>query len=134
MSVYQIELGFLNVEKALKSLEGIAFKEILEDRSTIDATIQRFEFTIELFWKLLKAILKEKGAESQYPKDVLKEAYLGHLIDHEDIWLSMLKDRNLTSHTYDEKLADEIYERIKKYIPIFRETLENLSKGKKNEF
>ncbi len=127
MSVYKIELGFLNVSKALNALELIAFKPPQADRANIDATIQRFEFTIELFWKLLKAILKEKGVDVHYPKDVLKEAYRGHLIDHEDVWVSMLHDRNLTSHTYDEKLADEIYERIRGYIPVFRDTLISLN-------
>ena len=41
----------------------------------------------------------------------LKEAYKGYLIDNEEQWLQMLKDRNLTSHTYDEKLADIIFNR-----------------------
>jgi hypothetical protein len=45
------------LEKALQSLEAIAFKPFQKDRSNIDATIQRFEFTIELFWKTLKTIL-----------------------------------------------------------------------------
>jgi hypothetical protein len=38
----------------------------------------------------------------------------------------MLKDRNLTPHTYDEQLADVIFDRIKEYIPIFKNTLAKL--------
>ncbi len=126
MSDYKIELGFTKLDKALKSLEQIANKPNQADRSNIDATIQRFEFTIELFWKLLRVILEGKGVEVQYPKDVLRESFKGHLIDHENQWLEMLKDRNLTSHTYDEKLADEIFARIKKYVVIFKITFDQL--------
>ncbi|MCC8371288.1 MAG: HI0074 family nucleotidyltransferase substrate-binding subunit [Rickettsia endosymbiont of Pseudomimeciton antennatum] len=123
----KIELGFSKLSKALISLEDIAFKPVLEDRSNIDASIQRFEFTIELFWKLLRVILQSKGVEVQYPKDVLREAFKGHLIDHEQEWLKMLLDRNITSHTYDQQLADKIYNNIKSYIPILRNTFDKLS-------
>ncbi len=94
--------------------------------TNIDSTIQRFEFTIELFWKLLKKVLLTKGVTAQYPKDVLKEAFAGSLIEDEAIWLDMLKDRNQTSHTYDQPLAIEIYSRMPKYLEIFQKTLKNL--------
>lgn len=57
---YKMEWGFLKLGKALISLEKIIVKPDQEDRSNIDAAIQRFEFTIELFWKLLKNILESK--------------------------------------------------------------------------
>ncbi len=123
---YKIELLFTKLGKALVALEQMTCKPMQEDRSNIDATIQRFEFTIELFWKLLKAILENLGVEVQYPKDVLKESYRGHLIDQEHLWLEMLKDRNLTSHTYEEKLADTIYMHIKAYTPVLRSTYDQL--------
>jgi nucleotidyltransferase substrate binding protein (TIGR01987 family) len=126
MKNYKIELGFSKLEKALQSLEAIAFKPFQKDRSNIDATIQRFEFTIELFWKTLKAILESKGVAVQYPKDVLREAFKGHLINDEDQWLQMLTDRNLTSHTYDEQLADLIFSHIQGYVPTLRETFNQL--------
>ncbi|WPY01397.1 Nucleotidyltransferase substrate binding like protein [Candidatus Trichorickettsia mobilis] len=129
MSEPKIKLAFVKLQKALYALEIIAKKPLDEDRRNIDATIQRFEFTIELFWKLLKSILESKGVEVQYPKDVLREAYKGYLIDHEEQWLQMLKDRNLTSHTYDydENLADIIYQRILTYVPVFKETYVKLA-------
>ncbi|HCU06528.1 MAG TPA: nucleotidyltransferase [Holosporales bacterium] len=121
--------SFQKFEKALTSLSAIVTQPMREDRSNIDATIQRFEFTIELFWKLLKRILYNQGVIVQYPRDVLKEAYAGGLIDDEQIWLSMLSDRNQTSHTYDEDLADQIYLRIQKYTPIFQKTLQNIRRS-----
>ncbi|MCC8416431.1 MAG: HI0074 family nucleotidyltransferase substrate-binding subunit [Rickettsia endosymbiont of Gnoriste bilineata] len=123
----KIELGLSKLSRALISLEDIASKPQQEDRSNIDASIQRFEFTIALFWKLLRAILESKGVEVQYPKDVLREAFKGRLIDHEQEWLKMLLDRNITSHTYDEQLADKIYNNIISYIPILRSTFDSLN-------
>lgn len=125
----KINLGFTELGKALAGLEQIIVKPMQEDNSNIDASIQRFEFTIELFWKLLRAILESKGVEVQYPKDVLKEAYKGHLIDDENLWLQMLNDRNLTSYTYEEKLANRIYSNIKIYTPLFRATYDRLQKN-----
>ena len=126
MKSVKIELTFSKVQKALVALENVAQKPMQDDEIIVDATIQRFEFTIELFWKLLKVILESKGVEVQYPKDVLREAFKGYLIDDEEHWISMLKDRNLTSHTYDEKLAHEVYERILSYVPLFKKTLNHL--------
>ena len=64
---------------------------------------------------------------------MLQEAYRGHLIEHEKQWLEMLKNRNLTSHTYDEILANIIYQKILTYIPIFKETYTKLAKTFNNE-
>ncbi|MBI4533271.1 MAG: nucleotidyltransferase substrate binding protein, partial [Candidatus Melainabacteria bacterium] len=99
--------------KALSSLELMASEPMQANRGNIDATIGRFEFTVELFWKLLERILQSLGREVVYPRDILREAYAGKLINNEDTWLNMLQDRNLTLHTYDEELADKIYQNIK---------------------
>jgi nucleotidyltransferase substrate binding protein (TIGR01987 family) len=112
--------------KALTAFEIMAQEPMQVHRGNVDATIQRFEFTIELFWKLLKRILLVLGREVLYPRDILKEAYAGKLIDNENVWLKMLNDRNQTAHTYDEQLADKIYTNIKDYCPILRQTYNQL--------
>jgi len=86
----------------------------------LDTTVQRFEFSIELFWKALKHLLALNGVTVNLPKEVLQEAYVSRWIDNEKLWLAMLKDRNQTSHTYKHELALEIYERIKQYYPEMR--------------
>ncbi len=125
MTEYKIEIGLAKLDKVLASLEQIAAKSHQEDRSNIDATIQRFKFSIELFWNQLKGILESKG-RVQHSKNVLQEAFKWHLIDYEKEWLKMLQDRDLTSHTYDEKLADQIFQHIQTYIPVLRETFDKL--------
>lgn len=78
-----------------------------------DATIQRFEFVIELSWKLMKEYLESENLVGfNTPKMVIKEIYRIGLINNGEIWLDMLNDRNLTLHTYDEDTAKHIYTNI----------------------
>lgn len=80
---------------------------------SIDGTIQRFEFSFELGWKLAKAILKYQGVDVQTPRQVIKEAYVSKMISAGEDWIDMLEDRNKTSHIYDAKQAWDIYLKIK---------------------
>ncbi len=119
-------IKFEKFKKALLSLEAIYLKPMQDDRSNLDATIQRFEFTFELAWRFLKDYFFERDIALHYPKEVMQEAFNVNLIGNEHIWIQMLKDRNMTSHTYDEKLADEIYLRIKLYVPELRHLLNKI--------
>lgn len=74
-----------------------------------DSVIKRFEFCWELAWKMLKAWLEHGGVETNNPRDTFREALLQGLIQNGNLWSDMQKMRNLTSHTYDEALADEVY-------------------------
>jgi len=102
-----------NYKKALARLEeALAEKE--PDQYVYDAVIKRFEFTYELAWKLLKAFIEYKGGEDvRFPRDIFKEAYAKGLLENGEVWLSMLQDRNLSSHTYSQERAMEIYNRVK---------------------
>jgi nucleotidyltransferase substrate binding protein (TIGR01987 family) len=80
-----------------------------------DATIQRFEFTFEVVWITLKLYLERQGHECGGPRPTLKKAFAENLIstpEVADIWYQMLEDRNLTSHAYDQALANRIYGHI----------------------
>ncbi|MBM7865636.1 nucleotidyltransferase [Heliobacterium gestii] len=116
--------------RALKRLE----EALLVDESNdyiYDAVIKRFEFTYELSWKLLKAFIEYKGgADVRFPRDIFKEAYFTRLIQEGDVWIAMMKDRNLTSHTYNEQDAQQIYVRIKTlYLTHFIALKETIAKG-----
>lgn len=91
-----------------------------------DAAIQRFEFVIELFWKVLKKILSHEKVESTTPKDTLRKAYEYKLINDEEMWLEMLNDRNNTSNAYNEELSKIIFENIKNYLEVFEKTYTSL--------
>lgn len=87
----------------------------IENPSVVEkaGVIQFFETTFELAWKLLKDYLNYLGYDVKSPRDAIKTAYSTELIKNGDVWIEALMDRNLTTHTYDEKIADEIYVKIK---------------------
>jgi len=100
------------VKKALSTLD-----EVLDMPYTVivrDASIQRFEYTFEIAWKLFKKVAKIEGIEVTSPRQALRSAYQMGLITDIDIWFEMLEDRNMTSHTYDQYIANKVYESAKR--------------------
>lgn len=101
--------------KAMDAFEEVLSANVVPPAIQRDAAIQRFEFTFELAWKALKDFYFEKGIDLNSPKDVFRHAFASGDIQDEKIWLEMLKDRNLTSHTYNEPLACEVFSHLPKY-------------------
>lgn len=119
---------FENYKNAVNKLTEGILKFDKRDDLLRDGLIQRFEFTFELAWKTLKAIFEDEGLIGlNSPKLVLKEAYSAGLIEDEELWLSMLKDRNTTAHIYNEKLAVEICNNIiNNYINVFKKLIKQI--------
>lgn len=90
--------------------------------------IKAFEFTYELAWTTLKDYLIEMGyTELMGSKDTFRQAFQLGLISDGDIWMEMVKSRNLTSHTYNQDTAESIEEDvITTYYPLIKQLLENL--------
>lgn len=84
-----------------------------------DSLVQRFEFCSDLFWKYLKKYLEVVAGlvEFNAPMPVIRKAFsVGILSDEEaEKALTMIKDRNLTSHIYKEKVAEHLAEKIPGY-------------------
>ena len=75
--------------------------------------IKTFEYTHELAWNTLKDFLESRGARNLYgSKDTTREAFKRGLIKNGEAWMDMIKNRNLTSHTYDEAIASQIISAI----------------------
>jgi len=79
-----------------------------------DSVIQRFEFCVELAWKTSKKIM---GVPHSAPKMVVREMAQNQLIEDVELWLKAIDMRNLSTHTYKEKLAEEVYEFAKEFYP-----------------
>jgi len=85
-----------------------------------EGLIQRFEYTFELAWKTLKDYLESQEVTASFPREVIKAAFHYGLIEDGEIWMDMLENRNLLSHTYDEerfclavmKVKNEYYQAI----------------------
>jgi nucleotidyltransferase substrate binding protein (TIGR01987 family) len=71
--------------------------------------IQGFEFTHELGWNVLKDYLEDQGfIDIIGSKNATREAFKAALISDGEVWMEMIKARNLTSHTYNVELAQKI--------------------------
>ena len=114
--------------KALKRLEEALEKDLCDDL-ILDGIIQRFEFTFEQAWKVMKLYLEEqKGVDEVLtPRRTIICAYKHNLIKDEDLWIEMMLDRNRTSHMYDEDVAISIVKLVKeRYVKEFNELKNNL--------
>lgn len=95
-----------------------------------DSAIQRFEFSFELGWKALKSFLEvEKGIRVYSPRDAIKEAFRVGLIDDDPTWLKMMETRNLTSHVYNEGMAETIYNSLPQYLGLLEKLAKELGAG-----
>jgi nucleotidyltransferase substrate binding protein (TIGR01987 family) len=92
---------------ALERLEE-ALAEPPEITANRDSTILRFTFVYELAWNTMKRCLDYVGITALNPRETIQQAYQQHWIDDEQIWLQMMRDRNLVAHTYKEQLALEM--------------------------
>ena len=93
-----------------------------------DAAIQRFEYVFELSWKTMQAAGTLKGISSRSPKDAIRRAFeLGWIQDPEP-WFKALDSRNLTSHTYDESLAETVFANVQQFPAIVQALLTALQK------
>ncbi|MDE6298846.1 MAG: nucleotidyltransferase substrate binding protein [Muribaculaceae bacterium] len=91
-----------------------------------EGLIQRFEFTHELSWNLIKDYLAYQGINVGGSRDAFREGLKVGLINDKR-WMESIKARNITSHTYDEEKADEIFKDvIEIYLPLMVELKDNM--------
>ncbi len=123
----KLTLSLQSAENALATLDealGLPFTVIVRD-----ASIQRFEYTFEATWKALKAFLQEQeGVVCASPKSCFRQALQSGLLalEEAEICLVMTDDRNLTSHTYIEAVAEAIYQKLPDYARVMRALLGNM--------
>lgn len=114
---------FSNYKKALLQLQSAV--ELSKQRALSNlekqGVIQAFEFTHELAWNTLKDYLEDQGNQNvKGSKDATREAFKVALIADGEQWMAMILSRNISSHTYDERTADQLVSVIiKQYFPLF---------------
>ncbi len=94
-----------------------------------DASIQRFEYSFESLWKLLRAYLDQhEGIVCHSPKRCFREALTAGLLSvkEAETCLIMTDDRNLTSHTYIEAIAEAIYRKLPSYQEVMNRLRANI--------
>ncbi len=114
---------FEKFKKALGQLKSA--KELYEQRELTElekqGLIQAFEYTFELSWNLIRDYFIYQGiTEIRGSRDAFRLAFKYGIVEDGELWMEMIQARNLTSHTYDEKIAEELLgEIIRRYYPAF---------------
>ena len=112
---------------SMDELAGQAASKVLRD-----ASIQRFEYSFEALWKAAQAVLVDRlGVQANSPKPVIRACLENGLLTEAEtrLALAMVDHRNLTSHTYNEALADEIFAALPGYRRVMRTLLEALARS-----
>ncbi len=121
---------FENFCRALNNLEiGANLPEPLNIAEET-GIIALFEICFEQAWKVLKEILEDEGyreSKTGSPKQILKLAYSAGILTDEEIWIEILRDRNILSHVYDADKSTTTVTKIKeKYLAEFKNLKEIL--------
>jgi nucleotidyltransferase substrate binding protein (TIGR01987 family) len=106
---------FANYNKALAQLTAAIELGKTRPLSELErqGLIKAYEFTYELAWNVMKDYFAFQGTFAiSGSRDAIREAFKNGLIESDDIWMGMLRDRNKTSHTYNEAVATEITRNI----------------------
>ena len=112
---------YINYNLISKNQEKIEDVENVLDEMIKEGLIQRFEYTHELAWNVMKDYAEYQGnANVGGSRDATREAFQLNLITNGQVWMDMISSRNKTSHTYNEATANEIYAKIlNDYYPAF---------------
>jgi len=128
-----MNLDFSALEKAVASLErGVKrASSATGDEELRDAVIQRFEYTYELCWKMLKRQIEAEAASPSAVdgysfRDLLREGAERGVIVNVEAWFGYREQRNITSHTYDEQKALSVYQTALQFLPDAKALLASL--------
>jgi nucleotidyltransferase substrate binding protein (TIGR01987 family) len=109
-----------NYSRALSQFRKFMSKGELNELEE-QGLIQAFEYTHELAWNVLKDYLQAQGYQAIHgSRDATRKAFNLEIIQDGTTWMDMIKDRNQTSHTYNQDTAHRISTHIKeRFFPLF---------------
>lgn len=128
-----IQKSHNRLSKMLIKLQKARLKKIIDEEDVMayrDSVIKRFEIAYDLTWKFLKFYFEYHLALTvNSPKGTFHVCLQQGLTTEEEtrIFLNMIDDRNLTVHTYDEDLAEQVSMRIALYQQCMQELLTKIA-------
>ncbi len=118
------KLDFASLSKAFEALRRAYLRSqaMPQDEELRDACIQRFEFSFELAWKMIKRRLERDLAnpaelDGMSFKALMRLASEATLVRTLPNWWVFREMRNLSSHTYDAQVAAQVYAVIADFMP-----------------
>jgi nucleotidyltransferase substrate binding protein (TIGR01987 family) len=114
---------------ALRTLDEVLRETVT--KIVRDAAIQRFEYTHEAVWKAAQAYLAEvEGARYNAPKSAYRACFRAGLLNEDEARLAveMVDDRNRTAHTYNERVAQRIFDRVPSYLRLMQTLVEGFAR------
>ena len=125
------------LSEAVELLRNRPIQDVQEAELLQEGLIQRFEYTHELAWKVMKDYAEYQGyTDIRGSRDALRKAFEMNLIGDKR-WMESIEDRNLTSHNYDTEVAEEIFASVVHiYHPLFiafQQTMEDILAHTQND-
>ena len=114
-ALYKLNQSVDYINKNIVDHTAITSKELetVLDEMIKEGLIQRFEYTHELAWNVMKDYAEYQGNTNVGgSRDATREGFELKLITDGTVWMDMIASRNKTSHTYNEATANEIYSKI----------------------
>jgi nucleotidyltransferase substrate binding protein (TIGR01987 family) len=102
---------------------------LAEEEAYTASVIKHFELFFETFWKFFKVYLLERfGTDVAGSKTIVKACLTHKLITEQElaILLAIIDERNVTTHVYDEEMAERICQKIIDYYGIVRPIAERI--------
>ncbi len=128
----KLYLMLTDLEKAIQSFEKALSADL--SKYNVDETdwikngqLQKFEYSIELLWKTIKAYFKLKfETDVNFPIENIKEIFRQGLIDEStyNALYDAIKTRNLLSHVYKLETFEALYPQLFNYLIAIKKTYE----------
>lgn len=112
--------ALIQLGKAVNIVSAVSNSSSDQNDLLAEGLIQRYEYTHELAWKVMKDYEEYQGiTDIMGSRDAIRVALRAGILD-DDRWMDTISDRNLTSHNYDDETAKHIVTNIiNVYYPLF---------------
>ena len=128
-----LESAIASMDRALKFADKrLCLEDIDEEEKEVirAGVVQNFEFTYELCWKFMKRWIEEnistEIADGVTRRELFRLSAENRLIIDVGKWMECHNARNKTSHTYDENIADEVYQTAVEFLQLAKDFLAQL--------
>ena len=106
---------FQNYKKALVTMKNAVELSAEQELSDLEkqGVIKGFEFTFELAWNVMRDYLEDQGiAGIDGSRNTIRHAFKNGLIEDGEKWIEIVNARNISSHTYNEEVAEKLLNKI----------------------